>query len=338
MSRATELALRNAGNNPASPLMSVIIATPDCYEAVRSTIRFLQAQTVSDKLEIVFVAPSKEGLGLADSELNCFFGYHVVEAGDIRSLAQANAAGIREASASLVVLAEDHAFPENGWAHALIGAHRKPWAAVGPAVRNANPNSIISWAGFLCSYAPWMEPAPAGVTDHLPGHNSSYKREILLRYGHELESMLEAETILHWDLVAQGHELYLEPAAKLSHVNPDSVFLWAREQFHNGRLFASSRSKGWSPVRRLAYSLGSPLIPLVRLVRIRRELHRPGRPNHLVPDVLPALMLGLGLSAAGEMAGYAFGSGDAAHQLLDIQFHCAPHPNQGGNRQTAGFV
>ena len=45
--------------------------------------------------------------------------------------------------------------------------------------------------------------------DYLPGHNSSYKRDVLLGYGDRLESMMESETVLHWDLRAKGHRLYL---------------------------------------------------------------------------------------------------------------------------------
>jgi len=54
-----------------------------------------------------------------------------------------------------------------------------------------------------------MDPAPAGFVDYLPGHNTSYKRELLLGYGADLDSMMEGETSLHWDLRSKGHKLYL---------------------------------------------------------------------------------------------------------------------------------
>ena len=74
----------------------------------------------------------------------------------------------------MVVLSEDHSFPEAGWAEALIEAHRGPWSVVGPVVRNANPDSLISWADFLLGYGTWLDPAPGGEISQLPGHNSSY--------------------------------------------------------------------------------------------------------------------------------------------------------------------
>ena len=200
-------------NERHSPEMSVVIVT-DCYQTIRKTIRHLRAQTVRDRLEIVIVAPSADKLGIVESELKDFLQVRVVEVRTIRSLCWARAPGLREASAPLVALVESHSYPHPGWAEALIEAHRQPWAAVGPAIGNANPGSMISWANLLLEYGPWLEPATAREIDHLPGHNSSYKRGILLDYGPELEAMLESESVLHWDLRAKGYRLYLEPKAK----------------------------------------------------------------------------------------------------------------------------
>ena len=44
----------------------------------------------------------------------------------------------------VVAFGEEHCFPEPGWAQALIDAHREDYAAVGPAMHNANPDTIVS--------------------------------------------------------------------------------------------------------------------------------------------------------------------------------------------------
>ncbi|MGH7963364.1 MAG: glycosyltransferase family 2 protein, partial [Candidatus Binatia bacterium] len=277
----------------AAPEMSVIVITPDNYETIRKIIKRLRAQNVKSRLEVVLVAPSADGLGVDAAELNGFSQVRMVEVGAMTSTARARAAGVRQASAPVVAFVEDHAYPANGWAEALIAAHQQPWAAVGPVMANANPHSLISWANFLIEYGQWLDPAPAGTAEHLPGHNGSYKRVMLLDYGPELEAILAAESVLQWDLRAKGYQLYLEPAAKTYHQNFSSAFSWIPLRFHGGRLFAASRARGWSPLRRLFYAGGAPLIPLVRLWRIVRELRRPGRQHHLLPRVLPALVAGL---------------------------------------------
>ena len=301
--------------------MSVVIVTPDCYETIRKTMQHLRAQTVRDCLEVVIVASSLERLALDDGELKEFFQFRVVEVGEIGSIARAHAAGIRAASAPVVVISEDHSFPEADWAHALIERHREPWAAVGPVVRNANPDSLISWADFFLGYGAWLDPTPAGEIDHLPGHNSSYKRAILLEYDRVLEAMLEAEFGLHEALRAKGYRLYLEPAARTAHMNFGRLVPWIPYLVHAGRVFAAARAGQWSPLRRLVYIVGAPLIPLVRLWRTRADIRRPGRPAHLWPRIVPALMVGLTLDAVGQVLGYAFGAGNASRKLYAYEFH-----------------
>ena len=317
------------------PEMSVVIVT-DRYQTIRKTMRHLRAQTVRDRLEIVIVVPGADAFKPDDSELKDFHQFRIVEVGEIRPIAWANAAGIRQATASVVVLAEDHSYPDPGWAEALIEAHRQPWAAVGPVVGNANPGSAISWADFLLGYVTWLDPATAGERHHLPGHNSSYKRAILLDYGPELEAMLEAESVLHWDLRTRGYRLYLEPAAKTWHLNFGRLSPWIRYLFHAGRVFAAARSRQWSSLRRLLYTGGAPLIPVVRLWRILSELRRPGRPSELWPRVLPALTVGLALDAAGQMIGYAFGAGDANQKLSHFEFHRVHHLARRERRMNPG--
>jgi hypothetical protein len=303
------------------PAMSVIVITPDSYSTVRKTIRRLRAQSVSHQLEIVLVVPSAQGASIDRAELDSFCGIQIVEIGDMTSTARARAAGVQRATAPVVAFVEDHSFPAKGWAEALIQAHRQPWAAVGPMMANANPHSLVSWTNLIVEYAEWMEPVPAGVAEHLPGHNGTYKRAHLLEYGDRLEAMLEAESILQWDLRAKGHQLYLEPAAKTYHQNFSAPFSWVALRLDGGRLFAASRARTWSPLRRLLYAFTAPLIPLVRFRRIVGELRRPGRARHLMPRVLPLLFAALVVDGTGEMIGYACGVGNAMRRLSDMEFH-----------------
>jgi len=132
--------------------MSVLIVTPDDYQSIRKTIRHLNTQTVRDRLEMIIVAPAREGLGLIESELVGFQRIHVVEAGEIKLPSQAKALGLLEATAPIVAFAEEHCYPDPGWAAALIATHEQGWAAVGPSMRNANPRTLISWAGLFLHY------------------------------------------------------------------------------------------------------------------------------------------------------------------------------------------
>jgi hypothetical protein len=305
---------------PATPAMSVVIATPDNYQAIRKTMSHLRGQTAREVLEIVIVAPSREELRLDESEMSDFGSYTVVEVGPVRSIGRSNSRGICRATAPIVALAEDHCFPEPDWAENLIAAHRGVWAAVGPAFRNANPETAISWADLFLGYGPWLWPTPAREVDYLPGHNSSYKREVLVGYGDRLESMMESETVLHWDLRAKGHRLYLESAARVAHTNFTLWLSWIPAQFFNGRLFAGARVRQMSHLRRMAYIAGSPLIPLVRLLRIAAAVRsRPIAARFFLS--LPALIVGLAVDGAAQFVGYLLGAGDTVNRIGRFEFH-----------------
>jgi hypothetical protein len=304
------------------PAMSVIVITPDSYETVRKTIRHLRAQKARGSLEIVLVAPSALRLAPDLKELREFRQFRIVEIGDMHSTARARAEGVRSAAAPIVAFVEDHAFPAPGWAEALINAHQNAErAAVGPVMANANPKRLMSWVNLAVEYSQWLEPLAGGEAEHLPGHNGSYKRELLLEYGERLEEMLDAESVLHWDLRAKGHRLYLEPKARTFHQNFSTLLPSITLRFHGGRLFAAARARRWPRARRLLFTCGAPLIPFVRLRRILHHLSREGRPRHLLPRIIPALFAALVFDGLGEMAGYSLGPGRSMLKLSDMEFH-----------------
>ncbi len=299
------------------PAMSVIVTTPDSYETIRGLIDCLRRQTSRDALEVIVVAPSLEVVRSGLANLDDFCCWRVVALGPLRTVAQAKAAGIRHATAPVVVLTEDHSFPNPTWARALINAHRQPWAAVGPAMGNGNPQSMVSWADFIIGYGAWLDP-PAGEADQLPGHNSSYKRAILLSFGDRLEALLSAESTLHAELRARGYQLYVEPAAQTFHVNFTQPRRWVPYLLYSGRLFAAERARGWSLPRRAVFSGASPLIPLVRLKRSLQQIRR-ARPA-LVARVFPALLFALTIDGLGQWLGYTFGAGQAARNVARLEF------------------
>lgn len=301
----------------ASAELSVLLPT-DSFETVEKILACLRAQPRAGRLEIVFVAPSGAGLEDGDARVHGFAGVRVIEVADVASLPRARARALRAASAPLVLFAETHAYPNAEYLDRLVEAHAGPWPVVGPAIGNANPGSLMSWASLLMDYGRWVEADESGPIEDVPGHNSVYKRDLLLGLD-DLDELMTADTIMHAELRARGHELYLEPAARVDHLNV-SQLRWALvERFESGRTFAGMRSRGWTLPHRLAYALGSPLIPLVRFRRIRLSLRR----CRDAPSMLrlgPALALALGVSAFGEFVGYLLGRGKTDH-LYDMELH-----------------
>lgn len=307
------------------PAMSVILVTPDRYQTIARTVSALRAQATANRLELVIVAPDRRALEMPDADRQAFASVSVVAIGDVRRLAVAHAAGVNAATASVVAFAEDHAFPAPGWAEALVAAHSGPWTGVGPAMRNANPESLTSWADFLLGYGRWRVPIRSGAVDHLPGHNSSYKRAALLAFREELAERLQAPALLHDDLVRRGHRLYLEATASVSHVNFATWSVWVRLRFHAGRAFAAARARNWSVGRRMMFVLAAPAVPFVRLARIAGESRRADQPPGFLLNIAPVLWVGLVFDALGEVIGYVAGAGHTHDREWEWEFHRERH-------------
>jgi hypothetical protein len=304
--------------------LSVILAT-DRFETIRKVVRHLGAQTARDRLELVVVTPSTFEL-----EETPFAATRVVESeGEAIDVARLRADGVRAASAPAVLLAETHSFPAPDSAEALIEAHRGPWAAVGQAICNGNPQTMRSWTNLFLDYGPWADPCGGGPVRELPTHNSSFKRAELLACGEELPDLLRYSEGINAALRARGGRLYLEPRARTFHVNVSRATSWLVERSAAGRAYAGARAAEWPAWRRAAYACGSPLIPLVRGRRVLRDIRRTGRAEELLPRILPALALGLAVSALGELAGYLLGPGRAPRLIGEMELRRFPHVRPG---------
>jgi hypothetical protein len=316
------------------PALTVILGASSGYPAVRRTIQRLKRQTIAGKIEVIVVGFGAS-MVVPTEDAAPFHSLHALSISGPPSAAAANAHGFRFATAPIIAFGEDHCFPEPGWAEALLRAHQEPHAVVGPAFRNGNPGSATSWADFLIGYSPWMEPVPAGTRPFVPGHNSSYKRVELMAYADRLEEVLKSETVLHYDLARSGRTMYLEPAARVAHWNiarPGALFA---ASYHSGRVFAGRRAARWGLARRLFYSAASPLIPVVRFVRVARELIRPGRPAALLLRVAPLLAAALCADGFGQWVGYWSGPGKSAEALGHFEYNRVRYLTQEDLQQLA---
>lgn len=303
-----------------APSLTVVLMTPDRFENLRTTVRHLVAQTVREQLELLIIAPSAATLALDHAAVAGVHSVRVLETGSVLAGGAERARGIRAASAPVVVFAEDHCFPHPGWAAALLKAHEGPWAAVGPVFHNANPASSVSWADLLIAYGPWMAPGRGRTMSHLPGHNSSYKRAALAEIDSELDDLFNAESLLHWRLGSLGHRLWLEPSAQVAHTNFSRWKPYVRAQWHHAVVFGATRAAPWPPLKRAAFTLASPLIPFVRGSRLVRDSLAAGVPLSRLLYAAPAVIIGLALDGAGQMAGTAAGFGRSRSKLVCMEF------------------
>ena len=304
---------------PDAPAISVILATWDTFDAIRTTVEHVAAQRIANSIELIICAPSKERVALDTDILRSLHSVRVLETETLHGPMRAQA--VREARGAIVAFAEDHCFPQEGWADALIAAHAEPHAAVGPAVYNANPESVTSWADLYLEYGRWLGPGSRRVVELLPGHNSTYKREVLLGYGSELEQFMEAETVLFWDLRRKGHTLLFEPAARVKHTNFTRPGIFIGVHWHLGRVFGATRAMQWSLPRKLAYAIASPAIPFIRATHVWSAARASGLSLQRLGATAPLIAGALVVDFVAQAAGAVLGAGNSVQRLTAYEFH-----------------
>jgi hypothetical protein len=303
------------------PSLTAALLTPDDFGTISKISECIASQSVAGEIELLVLTPDPERLHPDADFVARFHSLKVVRVDLSRGSGPARAIAVREATAPVIVFGEDHCFPEAGWAEALLRAHANDWAAVGPVVMNANPESLVSWADLLKGYGPWLAPGRSAERDHLPGHNSSYKRDSLLAFGSDLDDLMEAESALQWKLRDRGFSLYQESAARVAHTNFESWGVWVPVSYHSGRVFAATRALGWSLLKRIAFAGAFPMIPVVRMWRHMRQASEAGIPSALLVRIAPVLAAGLLVDALGQAVGCLAGPGNSRGTLVDWDFH-----------------
>ena len=316
------------------PELSAIVIAPDGWEPVATTVRHLAAQTIADRMEIVFVVPRRVAFAPDPAVTAALAAIRLATVDDLTTTGAAYGAGVRAAAAPYVVFCEDHCFPEPGWAAALLAAYDERTAVAGPVVVHANDAGAIAWADYLLGYGQWAGARAGEEVTNLPGHNSSYRRDLLLEVEPHLDRWLDAEYLLHFELRRRGWRLVLVPEARSHHYSISRPASWLLVTYLQYRMFGGRRLAGASLPKRAFYAAAAPLVPAIRLRRLARDVRRAGAIGATV-RALPAIGLALGVGALGEAMGYAFGPGDAPRRIRPYESRRDLHVNERDRRAIA---
>jgi hypothetical protein len=301
--------------------MTVVLVVGRLRERAVGSLASILAQDCVDDLEILLLdLDAHRSPPLPGSEHP---SVQMVSMPETTVYSEARALGVRNAKTPIVAFVEEHCRVYPGWAAAFIRAHDGPYAAVGGEIHNGNPHVRLSRTIALMNYNPWMPPARRGEFDLLPGHNSSFKRAVLLGYGDELESLLRAEVALCHRMHRDGHRLLLEPDARFEHINETRLSSIARGYFLWHRCYGPIRARtfGWSFARRLLYIVATPAIPFYYMLRLTLVLRK--RPRLIAQAWLaaPQILFAQLASAMGQAVGLMFGSGDAESRFTRYELN-----------------
>lgn len=301
------------------PSLSVVLATGPLRKVSTRVLQALLEQEIIDQMEILVVDCVPSGTPpLRGSDHPSV--RHIKRPMDV-DFETAMVVGIEQARAPVVALLEDHCVVLPGWAAALVEAHKESWGAVCGEVINGNPGLGISNAEFFATRnIRWQSPAEKRQLSMIDGHNSAYKRNILLSYGDQLKFMLRAEAVLLYKIQDDGYQLLLEPDAKYIHIGeaflrtlPTTLFYWHRVFGHTRALVFH-----WSAAQQLIRLVMLPLLPWWHSASTLAYIFTK-RQDQLWMFIknLPMILALHYFCSAGQAVGILFGEGHAAHRFSE---------------------
>jgi len=288
----------------------VIIASYNSSKTIKECLRSLFSQKTSCPYEVIVVDSSQDGSGdLIKSEYQ-EVRLHVFP--ERKYVGTARNQGIALARGDIIALTDADCTVSENWIDEIFKAHLSSNPAIGGAIANGNPQSLVGWAAYFCEFSAWIPSQLPGWKEDIAGANMSYKREIFNKFGKFIEGTYCSDTEFHWRLHKEGFHLRFEPSILVNHQNITHLGQLMRHEFQHGKNFATVRVKAqkYSIGRRLVYIFFSPLLPIkLFLERGLKTLHSTSCLFQFLKSS-PLLFLALLSWSTGEVAGYIRGKRD----------------------------
>jgi glycosyltransferase involved in cell wall biosynthesis len=308
---------------PEKTQLSIIITSYDSGNLIKSCLESLKNQKTDQPLEIIVVDSSMDGLSTLIKEtfpeIRLYQFFERKFCGDARNF------GLSVAKGKIIAFIDADCRADQNWANQILQAHQSSHLAIGGAIANGNPESIIGWAAYFCEFSQWMPGFPMRNMADIAGANMSYKRRAFEEYGLFIEGTYSSDTEFHWRLGRNMGCLQFVPSILVSHHNIDQFGRFLKHEFEHGRSFARVRIKNqdFTEWRRLFYGTFSFLIPgwLLLKIGLRNLKNRIYLPHFL--KAWPPLILGLIFWSLGECAGYMKGSSSPRKKTSSS----TPNPN-----------
>ncbi len=295
------------------PELSIVIGAVRPGLIIRECLAALDRQRHAG-VEVIVVAGDHDGTAALVREEFPWVG--VIES-DHASLPQLRGIGIAESRAPLVGILDAWCIVSDQWIQNAVRAHNthsEPAIGGGVNLSAADQRRWRVWVTYLYDYWEYVPPFATGHVNALPGNSIVYKR-------HAFPDAVELRTRGFWKAFAnkalthQGERLVSSAGLTVTLRRSLPLGRFFLSRFDHGRAYSSMRVEQDPFVKRLAWAVGTPLLPVVFLARQLRGLFNKPRARWWFIACLPALLVLHVSWACGETIGYLFGAGSSQDRM-----------------------
>jgi len=274
----------------------VIVPVYNARATIGACLRSILAQDVDDVWELLVVDSSDDGT--ADLLRREFPAVRVLFRDRRTAAGAARQHALGVATGWLVAFTDADCVVAPDWLRRLLARHRAAeHPAVGGAVANGTPASILGSAEHLFSFNEFMPGMPERLVAGMPTCNLCYRREVLaaiaFESGPEGAFLQPEDLLLNWRVTGGARRLLFDPAIRVTHQNRTRLVACVRHQYLIGRSACWARTRAELPGRTFAARWWlSPLVAPLRVGRIAMRLVRHDRGALLrFLALLPAVLL-----------------------------------------------
>ena len=301
------------------PLLTVLLIAGNVRERAQRTLRSILDQDIASQIVVMFYdRAQRPARDLPELNLPNVV-YEVVDPRSNLGLLQKRA--VFATSTEVIAFIEEHVLVPPGWARESLRLHAEGYAGVSGIFTAGNPRYRFSRILFSITYGSYMVSEQGGATIDIPGDNSSFIRSRIAKFEHELEPLLDSDTLLIRRLSAGGESLYRAANLTLTHWNENVFFDGWRALFLWNQMYICNclTVDDWSLSRRVLRFLATPLVPFARALKSYRRARVNRADMKQFFAELPVSFLYHVASALGMAAGLLFGYLDSRRKFADCE-------------------
>lgn len=291
-----------------SPALSVVVVTVYDSEHLSRCLDALMNQVDPPTMEIIAVYHERvPGIqALMEEHPEVIF---LLAPGD-QTQDRMLALGINRTRGGIIALTVDHCTPERHWCRRMVDAHASGHGAIGGGLEFGDqPSTAANWAVHLydyCSYGYYQFPVKNGPARELSDCNVSYRREVLTSIADRWTDSFHVP-IINRLLGGSGTMLRFSSGLLVYQHRSIDFASAARIAYTRGRAFASARVGGYGFMKRLRYTLLSPLLPAKLIAKLLVNMLPKGAHRMEFARAFPLIVIFLFLWSAGEFKGFLTG-------------------------------
>jgi len=283
--------------------LSIVVASKNARRTIHICLDALVEQSQNEGVEILLIDASVDG----SAEIARHYKeIKLVESDPDSLIPELWKIGIELSEGRAVAFTTANFIPAHDWVVGILNQIQSRHAATGGVFEKLVPDQLNQWAIYFLRYASYLPSNSPHTTIQVAADNAVYQRWVFEKYAELLEDGFWEHPI-NRQLNADGYSLFLTPALKVSMGYFSSSVDFFEQRFLHGRIFGAERAAQVSLFRHGLYVITSPIIPLILLVRVVRNVLKNNSHKIKFFSSLPWILFYLLGWSFGELSGYLFG-------------------------------